>query len=116
MRSLDGALPGRAAAPGAIGGASGVPGPTDTRARSHHGEADLSADGPRQPATGFIPGRSGKSGSKLIPTRSKIDLFQIGVAGGATDAFGGERIPGLAERIGDGIVGVEQAMAQMPLA
>src|SRR3712207_4816228 len=41
---------------------------TDTRARSHHDEADLSADGPRQPATGFIPGGSGKSGGKLIPS------------------------------------------------
>jgi IS5 family transposase len=31
--------------------------PTDTRARSHHDEADLSA-GTHQPATGFIPGGS----------------------------------------------------------
>ena len=72
MQSLNGALPGLAAL-GAIGGASGVPGPTDTRARSHHDKADLSADGPRQPATGFIHGGSDKSGDKLIPVTNAIE-------------------------------------------
>ena len=43
---------------GAIGGASGVPDPTYARARPQHDDADLSADGPHQPATGFIPGGS----------------------------------------------------------
>ena len=115
MLSLDGALPGLAA-PGAIGGASGVPGPTHTRARAHHDEADLSAGGPRQPATGFMPGGSGKSGGKLIPARSNLDLFQIRVAGEAANALWGERIPGAAESVDDGVVVVEQAVAQMPLA
>ena len=57
MQSPGGALP-DLAAHGAIRGASGVPDPTDTRARTHHDETDLSADGPRQPATGFIRGGS----------------------------------------------------------
>ncbi len=73
MQSLDGALPGLAAL-GAIGGASGVPDPTDTRARAHHDEADLSADGPRQPATGFIPGGSDKFGEELIPRFSALAI------------------------------------------
>src|SRR3712207_7682609 len=73
-RASDGALPGLAA-PGAIGGASGVPGPTDTRARSHHDETDLSADGPRQPATGFIHGRSDEFDEELIrnPADCRVD-------------------------------------------
>ena len=76
MQSLDGALPGLAA-PGAIGGASGVPGPTDTRARSHHDEADLSADGPRQPATGLIHGRSDEFDEELIPLGDVLVLLAV---------------------------------------
>ena len=57
MQTLGSALPGLAA-PGAIGGASGVPDPTNTRAPWHHDEADLSADGPHQPAISFIHGGS----------------------------------------------------------
>ena len=57
MQTLGSALPGLAA-PGAIGGASGVPDPTNTRARWHHDEADLSAGGPHQPAISFIHGGS----------------------------------------------------------
>ena len=57
MQTLGSALP-DLAAHGAIGGASGVPDPTYTRARAHHDDADLSADGPHQPATGFIHGGS----------------------------------------------------------
>src|SRR5215218_5197591 len=72
MQTLDGALPGLAA-PGAIGGASGAPDPTDTRARPHHDETALSADGPRQPATGFIHARSDKFGEELIPTPRIVD-------------------------------------------
>src|SRR3712207_613257 len=64
MQTLDGALP-DLAAPGAIGGASGVPDPPDTRARSHHDETDLSADEPRQPATGFLHGGSAIPVSKI---------------------------------------------------
>jgi hypothetical protein len=57
MQNLGSALP-DLAAHGAIGGASGVPDPTNTRARAHHDDANLSADGPSQLATGFIPGGS----------------------------------------------------------
>jgi hypothetical protein len=53
---------------------------------------------------------------EVIPGRLNLDLFKVGVAGEASDAFGGECIPGAAERIDDGIVGVEQAMAEMALA
>jgi hypothetical protein len=37
------------------------------------------------------------------------------VVGQAANALGGERIPGAAESIDDGILGVEQALAQGPL-
>src|SRR6202035_3081621 len=43
-QSLNNALP-SLAAHGAIGGASGAPGSTNTRARSHHRTANLSANG-----------------------------------------------------------------------
>ena len=52
----------------------------------------------------------------IIPIRLSLDLFEVGIAGEAADALGGECIPGAAEGIDDGIVGVEQAMAQVPLA
>jgi hypothetical protein len=48
---------------------------------------------------------------ELIPPRLNPDLFQVGVAGEALEALCGERVPSLAERIDDGVVGVEQAMA-----
>src|SRR3954467_2571538 len=51
----------------------------------------------------------------VILTRLNLDLFQVGIAGEAANALGGERIPGAAEDIDDGIVGVEQAVAQVPL-
>jgi hypothetical protein len=51
-----------------------------------------------------------------IPARLNLDLFQVGIAGEAANALGGERIPGVAERIDDDIIGVEQAVAEMPLA
>ena len=77
MQTLDGALPGLAAL-GAIGGASGVPGPTDTRARSHHDEADLSAGGPHQPATGFIPGGSAIPVSNSYQVGKRLTLSSGG--------------------------------------
>src|SRR3712207_9499318 len=83
MQSLGGALPGLAA-PGAIGGASGVPGPTDTRARSHHDDADLSADGPGQLATGFIHGGSAIPVGNLYQLR----LISVGRSAGATMEIG----------------------------
>ncbi len=52
----------------------------------------------------------------LIPARSNLDLFQIRVAGEAANALWGERIPGAAESVDDGVVVVEQAVAPMPLA
>ena len=52
----------------------------------------------------------------MIPTRLNLDLFQVGIAGEAADALGGERIPGAAEGIDDGIAGVEQAVAQVALS
>jgi hypothetical protein len=51
----------------------------------------------------------------LILTHLNLDLFQVGVAGQASDALCGEHIPGAAERVDDGLLGVEQAVAQMPL-
>src|SRR6476469_3112769 len=52
----------------------------------------------------------------VIPPRLNLDLFQVGIAGEAANALGGERIPGAAEGIDDGIVGVEQAVAQVALS
>ncbi len=62
------------------------------------------AEGPEPPA------------KEVIPARSNLDLFQIRVAGEAANALWGERIPGAAESVDDGVVVVEQAVAQMPLA
>src|SRR3712207_5531530 len=52
----------------------------------------------------------------VIPVRSNPDLFEIGVAGEGAEALLGERIPRAAERVDDGVVVVEQAVAQMLLA
>jgi hypothetical protein len=52
----------------------------------------------------------------VIPIRLNLDLVQVGVAGEAAQAFCGECIPGSAERIDDGISGVEQAVAPVLLA
>ena len=52
----------------------------------------------------------------VIPARSNPDLFEIGVAGEGVEALLGERIPCAAERADDGVVVVEQAVAQMLLA
>src|SRR3712207_2453821 len=65
MQTLGSALP-DLAVHGAIGGASGVPDPTDTRARTHHDEADLSA-GASSACHRFHPRRVGGSGGELIP-------------------------------------------------
>src|SRR3712207_139388 len=59
---------------------------------------------------------SRKLARELIPVRSNPDLFEIGVAGEGAEALLGERIPCAAERADDGVVGVEQSMAQMLLA
>ena len=69
----------------------------------------------------LLPARSAnlskctRAGS-IIPIRLNLDLFQVGVAGEAANTLGGERVPGAAERTDDSVVGVEQAMAQTPLA
>ena len=39
----------------------------------------------------------------IIPIRLSLDLFEVGIAGEAADALGGECIPGAAEGIDDGI-------------
>ena len=54
-------------------------------------------------------------GVRIIPVRLNLDLLQVGVAGKAAQSLCGECIPGPAERIDDGVVVVEQAMAQVPL-
>ena len=56
-QSLNNALPGLAAH-GAIGGASGAPGPTNTRARSHHENSRPLRRRSADNATGFIAGGS----------------------------------------------------------
>ena len=58
---------------------------------------------------------SGLPGAGIIPARLNLDLFQVGIAGEAVEALCGESVPGLAERVDDGGVSVEQAMAEMPL-
>src|SRR3954447_12513292 len=52
----------------------------------------------------------------LIPIRLNLDLVQVGVAGEAAQALGGECIPGSAEGVDDGVCGVEQAGAPVLLA
>jgi hypothetical protein len=63
-QSLNSALP-NLAVHGAIGGALDAPGPTNTRARSHHRKADLSADD-RKTMPQFHPRWVGRSGEELI--------------------------------------------------
>ena len=43
---------------------------------------------------------------QVLPIRLNLDLLQVGVVGEATQALYGERIPGSAERIDDGVTGV----------
>jgi hypothetical protein len=59
MQTLGSALPGVATL-GAIGGASGVPDPTYTRARAHHDDADLSADGSHQTSLPRVSSTAGR--------------------------------------------------------
>ena len=47
-------------------------------------------------------GKAETTAGHLIPTRLNLDLFEVGIAGEAADALGGERIPGAAEGIDDG--------------
>jgi len=103
-------------APGAIGGASDAPGPTDTRARSHHRKADLSANSLNTlPQVSFTAG--GCSGGELIPTPSIPDRCPIACCdGGDTSCFGGEGIPGGAASIDDGVIAVVDAVAQLVAA
>jgi hypothetical protein len=44
--------------------------------------------------------------TEVIPARLNLDLLQVGVVGEASQALYGERIPGSAERIDDGVTGV----------
>src|SRR3712207_1360335 len=94
------------------GSKSGAPSPPATR-RLPAASWAYSAWPP--PWTGSSSRTEPRDSQALIPTRLNLDLLQVGVAGEALEALCGERVPGLAERIDDGVVGVEQAMAEMPL-
>ena len=71
---------------------------------------------PAPPGANSKRARPTRPRNQLIPTRLNLDLFQVGVAGEAAQAFWGECIPGSAERIDDGVTGIEQAVAPMLLA
>ena len=53
---------------------------------------------------------------RIIPPRLNPDLFGVVVAGQRLEPLGGEPSPGLAERVGDCLVAVEQAMAEVAFA
>ena len=52
----------------------------------------------------------------IIPPRSQADLLDVWIVAKASDALGRELVPGPAAGLDDGVVVVEEAVGEMPLA
>ena len=91
-QSLNSALPDRVAL-GAIGGASDAPGPTNTRARSHHRKSRPLRRRPPDTATGFIHGGSAfrwrTNTGRLACV--KFHRFDFGIVPGSTSSAPSQR-------------------------